>query len=328
MTVVEAKSIHRPVLLAEAIEALRVMPGGSYIDCTLGGAGHARAILERCLPGGRLLGIEIDPESLEKAAQVLSPYGEAVTLACNNFRYLGRICDEHGVYSVNGVLFDLGLSSMHLSPQGRGFSFRHDAPLDMRLDPSQELTAAGVINNLPEADLAKILYTYGEEPRSRQIARAIVRARPIGGAVELAALVASAYGGYRGRTHPATRTFQAIRMVVNKELESLEEGLRQAVLRLVPGGRLAVISFESLEDRIVKRVLGEESRGCLCLPQVPVCVCGHSPRLRLVTRSPIRPSPDEVVVNPRSRSAKMRVAEALEPDAAVLETGGEGKRRT
>ncbi|MBM2827109.1 MAG: Ribosomal small subunit methyltransferase [Dehalococcoidia bacterium] len=302
---------HHPVLLKEAIDALLVRMGSSYLDCTVGGGGHAEATLERCTPGGRLLGIELDVETLAATAQRLSRYGEAVTLVRGNFRHLAKICDEHGVANVDGILFDLGLSSMHLGAEGRGFSFQYDAPLDMRFDASQELTAAGMVNNLSEEELANILYSYGEEPRGRQIARAIVRARPLKSTLELAKLVAAAYGGYRGKLHPATRTFQAIRIAVNKELESLEDGLRQAVSRLAPGGRLVVISFHSLEDRVAKGVLREESRGCLCSPRIPVCICGHVPSLRLVTRSPIRPSPEEVSINPRSRSAKMRVAEAL-----------------
>ncbi|TET40716.1 MAG: 16S rRNA (cytosine(1402)-N(4))-methyltransferase RsmH [Dehalococcoidia bacterium] len=303
--------VHIPVLLNEAIEALRVQPGGRYIDCTVGEGGHAVAILEKSSPGGQLLGIDADPQAIDMARKRLLPYGKSALLVNDDFKNLEGICSSLDFHPVHGILFDLGLSSFQLSNRGRGFSFQLDAPLDMRFSPSLELTAATIVNTFPERELATIIERYGEEHRSRQIARSIIASRPLSTTLELAAVVERAVG-IRGRIHPATRTFQALRIAVNQELDRLEEALKQAVNLLGIGGRLVIISFHSLEDRLVKEYLREESQDCLCPPKTPVCVCGHTATLRLITRKVITPSLDEIQANPRSRSAKMRVAERIE----------------
>lgn len=302
---------HDPVLVAESIQALNVQPGGRYIDCTVGGGGHARAILDAGSPGGQLLGIDADPKAIEVARKSLEPYGRSVLLVNENFRRLEEVASRCGFRPVHGVLFDLGMSSMQLSEEGRGFSFQTDAPLDMRFSPEQEITAAEIVNELPESALAELIWTYGEEPKSRRIARHIVARRPLRSTLELARVIAGAVNGESGRIHPATRTFQALRMAVNKEIENLREALEQAVRVLGAGGRLVVISFHSLEDRLVKEFFSREGRRCVCPPEVPTCTCGHVPRLRLVIKGVVRPSREEVQRNPRSRSAKMRVAERI-----------------
>ena len=302
---------HQPVMLEECIRALQVQRGGRYVDCTVGGGGHTQAILEESSPGGRVLGIDADPGALRMAREKLKPYGKDVVLVNENFRQLENICTRYGFRPVNGVLFDLGMSSLQLDEAGRGFSFRQDSPLDMRFSPGQAVTAADIVNTYSESELAQLLDRYGEEPRSRQIARRIVRRRPIGTTLELAAVVEQAVGTARGRIHPATRSFQALRIAVNEELENLEIALEQAINVLGSGGRLVVISFHSLEDRLVKGFLRREAQGCICPPEVPVCVCGHTPRLTLMSRKAIRPLPSEVQGNPRSRSARMRVGERI-----------------
>lgn len=298
---------HIPVLLNEAIEALRVEPGGQYIDCTAGEGGHAVAILEK---GGQLLGIDIDPQAIEVARARLLPYAKMAILINENFENLDQICSSLGFHPVHGILFDLGMSSFQLSDTRRGFSFQYDAPLDMRFSPTQELTAATIVNAFPEQELASIIERYGEERRSTEIARSIVQNRPLSTTRQLAALVARAVGK-RGKIHPATKTFQALRIAVNQELERLKAALKQAVKILEVGGRLVVISFHSLEDRLVKEFMRRESQDCLCPPQTPVCVCGHQATLKLITKRVVTPSPTEVLANPRSRSAKMRVAERI-----------------
>ncbi len=304
-------SNHTPVLLEETIRALAVQPGGRYIDCTLGAGGHARAILERCAPGGQLLGIDADPVALAIARENLTPYKDSALLVNGNFTDLQAICIRYDFFPVHGILFDLGLSSMQLNGGGRGFSFQHDAPLDMRIDPSQEMTAADIVNTFSEAELARIIRDYGEEGYSRRIASRIVRERPIRTTLQLAGLIEKTVGHGRGRIHPATRTFQALRIMVNRELENLEAALKQAVDLLGFEGRLVVISYHSLEDRIVKRFMQREAKDCICPPGMPACVCGHEARLRLVVRKVIAPSEAEVQLNPRSRSAKLRVAERI-----------------
>ncbi len=299
---------HTPVLLPEVIEALQVQPGGKYVDCTVGGGGHAVATLES---GGQLLGIDADPAAIEKSEERLRTYKDNVILVNENFKHLKDICTRYGFYPVNGVLFDLGMSSFQIEEDGRGFSFRHDAPLDMRFNPSQELTAADIVNNFPEPELARILEKYGEEKKSRRIAHHIVRNRPLRTTLELAQIVKSAVKKTSGRIHPATKTFQALRIVVNCELENLEQALPQAIEVLIPSGRLAVISFHSLEDRIVKEFFRLESRGCICSPEMPICTCNHKPTLKIVNKKVITPSIGEVKFNPRSRSAKLRVAECM-----------------
>nr|MBC7245869.1 16S rRNA (cytosine(1402)-N(4))-methyltransferase RsmH [Chloroflexota bacterium] len=302
---------HEPVLYAEAMSLLAPHPGGAYIDGTVGAGGHARGILELSGPDGRLLGIDLDVQALQSARQVLAGYGARVTLVYGSFAQLSAIAHEHGFCPVDGVLLDLGLSTMQLAAPERGFSFQLEGPLDMRFDMSADTTAADLINMLPEDELADILYRYGEERMSRRIARAIVQARPLRTTTELAQLVTRVVRR-RGRIHPATRTFQALRIAVNNELEVLAQGLEQAVEVLSPGGRLVVIAFHSLEDRIVKHYLREQSRGDRS---------GHGPILRILTPHPIRPSLAEQERNPRSRSARLRAAERL-PSAGSGKTMG------
>jgi 16S rRNA (cytosine1402-N4)-methyltransferase len=301
---------HTPVMLPEVLRALDVQPGGRYIDCTLGGGGHAAAILEHSSPGGQLLGIEADPSALEVAKERLQYFKASTLLVNDNFANLQTICIKYDFFPVHGILMDLGLSSMQLSEQGRGFSFQYDAPLDMRVNPEQKLSAADIVNTYPEAKLAEILKTYGEEPFSARIARAVVNARPLTTTLQLAGLIEKTVGR-RGKIHPATRTFQALRIAVNHELENLESALRQAVDMLGYQGRLVVISYHSLEDRIVKQFMQKEARGCICPPSAPVCTCDHEPRLRIMNKKVITPAETELSENPRSRSAKLRTAERI-----------------
>ena len=302
---------HEPVMLEECISALQVQRGGRYIDCTVGGGGHAAAILEESSPGGRLIGIDADPHAIRVARGKLKPYGKDAILVNENFKYLENICTRHGFSPVDGVLFDLGMSSLQLEGAGRGFSFRQDSPLDMRFSDRQDLTAADIVNTYPEVELARLLHRYGEEQRNRQIARCIVERRPLETTQELARVVEQAVGGTRGRIHPATKTFQALRIAVNHELENLELALEQAVNLLGNGGRIVVISFHSLEDRLVKGFFRREAQWCICPPGMPACICGHTPRLKVLSKKVFRPSPVEVQTNPRSRSARMRVAEYI-----------------
>jgi 16S rRNA (cytosine1402-N4)-methyltransferase len=304
------KFVHIPVLLEEVLDALQVQPGGRYIDCTVGEGGHAHAILERSSPGGQLLGIDADPQAIDSTSTRLRLYERAAILINDNFGNLGNICSRLGFHPVHGILFDLGLSSLQLSNTGRGFSFQFDAPLDMRFDPSQETTAATIVNTFPKEEIARIIESYGEERESRHIARSIVSSRPLSTTLELAAVVHRAVGA-RYKIHPATRTFQALRIAVNQELENLKTALEESVNLLGFGGRLAVISYHSLEDRLVKEHLRRESRDCICPPKTPVCVCGHKATLKLITRKAITPSLAEIRANRRSRSAKMRVAERI-----------------
>jgi 16S rRNA (cytosine1402-N4)-methyltransferase len=301
---------HTPVMLPEVLRALDVQPGGRYIDCTLGGGGHAAAILEHSSPGGQLLGIEADPSALEVAKERLQYFSASTLLVNDNFANLQTICIKYDFFPVHGILLDLGLSSMQLSEQGRGFSFQYDAPLDMRVNPTQKMSAADIVNTYPEAKLAEILKTYGEEPFSARIARAIVNARPLTTTLQLAGLIEKTVGR-RGKIHPATRTFQALRIAVNHELENLESALRQAVDMLGYRGKLVVISYHSLEDRIVKQFMQKEARGCICPPSAPVCTCDHEPRLRILNKKVITASETELRDNPRSRSAKLRTAERI-----------------
>lgn len=302
---------HKPVLLKETIEALAIQPGGRYIDCTLGGGGHAAAILEQSAPGGQLLGIDADPEAIRIATARLSKYQNSVLLVNDNFGNLGDICKHYLFLPVHGILLDLGLSSNQLDDDPRGFSFQRDAELDMRFNPAQETTAAEIINTASETELALILREYGEERFNQRIARRIVQERPINTTLQLAHVVEDALGGRHGKIHPATRTFQALRIAVNRELEMLEIALNKATEVLGIGGRLVVISYHSLEDRIVKHFMQKEAKDCICPPNIPVCHCGHSASLRIVNKKVIVPSEEELIDNPRSRSAKMRVAEKI-----------------
>jgi 16S rRNA (cytosine1402-N4)-methyltransferase len=268
------------------------------------------AILKRSSPGGQLLGIEIDPKSIEIAKERLKPFGRTVFLANENFRYLEDVCKGYDFHPVDGILFDLGMSSFQLEDPRRGFSFKFDAPLDMRFNPAQAITAANIVNNSSEAELASLLRKYGEEHQSRLIARKMVSHRPVSTTLQLVNIVKQALGA-GGKIHPATRTFQALRIAVNQELTNLEEALKQTINLLGSGGRLAVISYHSLEDRLVKEFMRQESKGCLCPPGIPVCTCEHIPTLKLINRKAITPSPEEREANPRSHSAKLRVAERL-----------------
>jgi 16S rRNA (cytosine1402-N4)-methyltransferase len=309
----EEKASHIPVLLDEVLKGLNLHPGQHYIDGTLGAGGHAEAILQAIAPDGQVLGLDADPVALNSARQRLAPYNDRVHLVNANFSQLATIAHSYDFVPVHGILLDLGLSSMQLGDAERGFSFQNEGPLDMRYDPSGPTTAADLVNNLSQSELADLLYRFGEERRSRRIARAIVAARPVHNTRELAEVVARAVGGRRGaRIHPATRTFQALRIAVNDELETLSSALAEATTILAPSGRLAVISFHSLEDRIVKNFFLQESKDCICPPEQLICTCGHRATLRIITRKPIIASSDEIDVNPRARSAKLRVAERME----------------
>jgi 16S rRNA (cytosine1402-N4)-methyltransferase len=297
--------------MAAKVVGLLVTGPGDYIDATVGLGGHAEQILDAAGPESRLLGLDLDPRALAVAAQRLGRFGPRARLVRANFADLAEVAAREGFVPARGVLFDLGVGSHQLAAAAAGFSFQLSGPLDMRYDPDAPVTAADLVNKLSEAELAEIIRRYGEEPRARRIAREIVRARPITTTDELARVVARAVGPARGRIHPATRTFMALRIAVNRELENLSRGLEGAVKVLGRGGRIAVISFHSLEDRIVKEFFRRESRDCICPPGLPVCVCGHRAILREVTRRPVTPDAAEVETNPRARSAKLRVAEKV-----------------
>lgn len=304
---------HQPVLYHEIIHALQPIRGGAYVDGTVGAGGHAWGILKASQPDGRLLGLDLDPQALELARLRLAEYGERVSLIQASYVTLSDQLIKLGWEGVNGILLDLGLSSMQLDTAVRGFSFTADAPLDMRFSPQNPVNAADLVNKLSERDLANLIFLYGEERRSRQIARVIIQSRPIYTTRQLAEIVLKASGPERRKSHlhPATRTFQALRIEVNQELENLQSVLPQAVTALIPGGRLAIIAFHSLEDRIVKHYFQKESRDCICPPGQPVCTCGHKAVLKVLTRSPIRPTEEETARNPRARSAILRIAEKL-----------------
>ncbi len=302
---------HTPVLYQNVLSQLNLRSGGRYIDGTVGAGGHAAGILDGSSPLGKLLGLDRDLAAIEMARQRLQPFGDRVELQQAAYVQMQEIAETIGWKSVDGVLLDLGLSSMQVDQAERGFSFSREGKVDMRFDPSQGPTAHELVNSLAERDLAAILRRYGEEPRARSIARAIVAARPIQTTTQLAAIIGSAVGRTRKGVHPATRSFQALRIAVNDELEQLKEGLEQAVRLLNPGGRLAVIAFHSLEDRIVKNFFRDESKDCICPPDLPVCSCDHTARLKVITRRPVKPDADEIEANPRSRSARLRVAEAI-----------------
>ncbi len=304
-------TVHIPVLLDETIDGLAPHPGADLIDGTLGAGGHTEAWLAATAPDGRVLGFDLDAGALEAARERLAHYGERVEFAHASFATMGDIAPERGFAAVDAVLLDIGFSSMQIDDPARGFAFSADGPLDMRFDRDQPVTAATLVNTLGQDELADLIYEYGEERHSRRIARAIVAARPFHHTGRLAEVVAGAVPRSSERIHPATRTFQALRIAVNDELGALERALPQAVDLLKPGGRLAVISFHSLEDRIVKHFIREAASDCICPPDLPVCVCDHEPTLRPVNRKPITASDAEVNANPRSRSAKLRIAERL-----------------
>ena len=306
---------HEPVLLREALEALAVSPGGFWIDGTVGAGGHAEAILRATAPDGRLLACDRDAQAVESARKRLAPFGDRVLLRHADYRRLPALLDEIGTGKVSGFLLDLGISSSQIDDPGRGFSFRKDGPLDMRIDRSQTTTAADLVNTLPEDRLAAILKEYGEDRAAKRVARAVTRARaraPILTTGRLAEIVAAAVPSHGpSRIHPATRAFQALRIAVNRELEGLDRLLEEAAARLEPGGRIAVISFHSLEDRVVKRTFRGLTRRCVCPRDLPVCACGRPGIVRLVTPRAVRPSAEEERSNPRSRSARLRAAERL-----------------
>ncbi len=283
---------HVPVLLRPVIEFLAPRPGGQYVDGTVGAGGHAAGIADASAPTGRVLGLDADPQAIQIAAVNLARFRDRVVLRNSNFSHLKQVATENGFFPANGILLDLGLSSMQLADTTRGFSFQSEGPLDMRFDPHASISAADLVNALSEKELADLIFEFGEEHASRRIARAIVHARPISTAVELAAVIARASGRH-GRIHPATRTFQALRIAVNRELDVLQETLPQIVQVLAPGGRVVIITFHSLEDRIVKNYFKE------------------SKELRVLTKHPIQPTRDETLANPRSRSAKLRAAERI-----------------
>ncbi|USF28117.1 Ribosomal RNA small subunit methyltransferase H [Firmicutes bacterium ASF500] len=306
---------HRPVLLQECVEALNIRPEGVYLDGTLGRAGHSEQIVRR-LTTGRLICVDRDQAALDAARERLAPWMDRTTLVHSNFDQVDAILDKLSLSGVDGMLFDLGVSSPQLDDGSRGFSYMTDAPLDMRMDREEGLTAADIVNRWPQEELRRIISQYGEERFAPQIAGAIVRRRgdkPIATTLELVEIIKSAMPAkaLREKQHPAKRTFQAIRIAVNDELSSVERMLQRAVPRLNRGGRLAVITFHSLEDRVVKTGLAGFARGCTCPPDFPVCVCGKTPDIRLVNKKPILPSQREVEENPRARSAKLRAAEKL-----------------
>jgi 16S rRNA (cytosine1402-N4)-methyltransferase len=301
---------HEPVLYKEIIHALRPKSGGRYVDGTLGAGGHAAGLLAESEPGGQLLGLDVDPHALDLARQKLAPFGERAWLKKAPYTSLPEQLTSLGWDSVDGILLDLGASSMQFDTPERGFSFLTEGPLDMRFDPSNPLTAAEIVNLWPEWDLADVIFRYGEEPASRRIARAILHNRPVGGTRQLATIIEHALGRH-GPHHPATQTFQALRIAVNGELEAVEKVLPMAVQALGSGGRLAVISFHSLEDRLVKDYFRRESKDCICPPRQPVCTCGHKASLKEIARRPITPTEAETSQNSRARSAKLRIAEKL-----------------
>ena len=311
----EIEFSHRSVLLAECIEALAIRPDGIYVDGTAGGGGHSAAIASH-LESGCLIAIDQDEAAIEAAGKRLAPFGERAVVVRSNFSELERVVHEQGYEQIDGLLLDLGVSSYQLDTAERGFSYSADAPLDMRMDKRKALTAYEVVNTYSEAALKKILYDYGEERFAPSIAAAIVRERarkPIETTSELSELIKRSIPPFarEGGHHPAKRSFQAIRIEVNGELAIIEPTIRTAVSLLRPGGRLAIITFHSLEDRPVKQTMADLARGCTCPKEFPVCVCGRKPVVRVITRKPILPSAKELEENPRSRSAKLRVAEKL-----------------
>jgi 16S rRNA (cytosine1402-N4)-methyltransferase len=307
--------VHRSVLLEECIEGLNIRPEGIYLDGTLGGAGHSSEIVKR-LTTGRLIGVDRDTVALEAAGKRLEPWKDRVTLVHSNFKEIDQILGDLGLDQIDGMLFDLGVSSPQLDDGERGFSYMADAPLDMRMNREDRLTAYEVVNLWPREELRRILYEYGEERYAPQIAAAIDRKRqlsPIETTLQLVDVIRSALPAQalREKQHPAKRSFQAIRIAVNDELGSVREMLETAIPHLAPGGRLAVITFHSLEDRIVKTAFASAAKGCTCPPEFPVCVCGKKPQVKLITRKPIVSGEEELEENPRARSAKLRICEKL-----------------
>jgi len=307
----EESLAHQPVLYNEIIHFLQPQRSGRYIDGTVGAGGHARGILDASEPDGILLGLDLDTTALELARKNLESYQDRVFLVHSSFGNLRKQLNAMGWQMVDGILLDLGLSSMQIDTPGRGFSFRQEASLDMRFNQQNPLSAKDLVNNLPEGELADLLFKYGEERRSRQVAKAIVKSRPIESTLELAKIIASATSGGRPGRHPATRSFQALRIAVNDELAVLEKVLPQAISSLKQNGRLAVIAYHSLEDRIVKHYFRQESQDCICPPEQIMCICGHKAAVKVITKRPIRPQEEEIIRNSRARSARLRVVEKL-----------------
>lgn len=307
---------HITVLKGESVNGLNIKENGVYVDCTMGGAGHSSLIASHLNDNGLLICIDQDDKAIENAKKMLSQFGEKVKIVKNNFRNIDQVLDELDIERVDGFLYDLGVSSPQLDEGERGFSYNYDAPLDMRMNQDSDLSAYEVVNQWSEEELSSLIYKYGEEKFSRRIARNIVETRtsqPIETTFELVEIIKKSIpaAARREGPHPAKRTFQAIRIAVNDELQAFEDSLKQAVSRLNKHGRISVISFHSLEDRICKQFFQEQSQGCKCPPGFPICVCGQSPILKIITKKPILPSSEELEENPRARSAKLRVAEKL-----------------
>jgi len=302
---------HEPVMMPEIMQALNVQPGGRYIDGTLGEGGHSKEILRAANPGGQVLGVDADPEAITVATKRLAEHDDAFRAVNTNFRDIRATALQYEFVPVHGVLFDLGVSSLQLDRESRGFSFRRADPLDMRFSLDQQISASNIVNEYAESELADIIFHLGEDRAARRIANAIVRHRPLNTSLELAELIEKVNPRRGKRTHPATRTFQAIRIAVNDELSALETALEQAVSLLGQGGRLAVISYHSLEDRIVKNFIRKQASDCICPPGTPICRCDHLATLKMISRRPQIPTDSEIGANPRARSAKLRVAERV-----------------
>ena len=302
---------HEPVLYHEVLNALKPVSGRDYLDGTLGAGGHAEGILKASAPQGKLLGLDLDPQALAIARQRLFSFEDRIVIRQASYRLAPEILVEIGWQKVHGILLDLGVSSMQIDQPERGFSFMQDGPLDMRFNQEMRLSAADLVNDLSEEDLANLIYEFGDERYSRRIAHEIVEARPIETTRALAEVIKKAVPGYSGHIHPATRTFQALRIATNQELETISASLPGLVNSLLPGGRIVVISFHSLEDRIVKRFFRKESKDCICPPEQPICTCDHVASLKVLTKKPVRASKKEVQDNPRASSARLRIAEKI-----------------
>ncbi|MEC9098644.1 MAG: 16S rRNA (cytosine(1402)-N(4))-methyltransferase RsmH [Chloroflexota bacterium] len=302
---------HIPVMVPEILKYLEVSSGGRYIDCTLGEGGHTKSLLEASNPGGEVLGIDADHEAIEVSKNRLEEYGERFIYENSNFKNIKKIAMKSKFVPCHGILFDLGVSSLQLDKESRGFSFRRKAPLDMRFSINQTLTAQDVLNTFSESEISDILYQYGEERQSRKIAKLIIENRPLSNADELSDLIKKNIRQTNYKINPSTKTFQALRIYINEELNSLSQALEQSLEILGVGGRMAVISYHSLEDRIVKNFFKKESKYCICPPNIPKCDCGHFPKLKIITKKPVSPSQSEIDANKRSRSAKLRVIERI-----------------
>jgi len=315
---------HTPVLLQETLKYLNPAPGGIYVDGTIGGGGHSIEILKRIVPGGRLIGVDRDPEAILAVSERLKDYGPFLSPVHGNYVEIREIMSDLGIPAADGMLMDLGVSSYQLDAVKRGFSYREDVRLDMRMDTTQEFSAYELVNGYPEAELARVIREYGEERWAKRIARFIVENRPIATTGELVKVIKKAIpaSARRKGPHPARRTFQAIRIEVNQELSLLEDGIRNAVSILKPGGRLCIITFHSLEDRIVKRTFRNLQDPCICPPDAPICTCGRIPEVKILTKKPIIPNDVELETNPRSRSAKLRVCQKLQQDCGTHKQQG------